>query len=104
VLEPTCRGNVAVISVVVLIFVTETGILALLSGSLTGVLETINDLGTNRGDCGIESLIALDMENFLGESQRKQCFPSRLPKDSSAQYRLEFWDLSVISNAKQHHR
>jgi hypothetical protein len=96
VLEPTCRGNVAVISAVVLIFVTETGILAMLSGSLTGVLAAINDLGTNRGGCGIESLIALDMENFLGESQRKQCFPSRLPKDSSAQYRLEFWELVVI--------
>ena len=70
-LEPTCKGAVAVISAVVLIFVTETGILALLSGSLTGVLEAINDLGTNRGGCGIESLIALDMENLSWDQSRK---------------------------------
>ena len=96
-LEPTCRGAVAVISVVVLIFVTETGMLALLFGSLTGVLETINDLGTNRGDCGIESLMALDMESaFLGVSQGKQYLPQRLPQGSSIQYRLEFWNHSVI--------
>ena len=50
------------ISAVVLIFVTEIGMLALLLGSLTGVLEAINDLGTKRGDCGIESLMALGME------------------------------------------
>jgi hypothetical protein len=71
VLEPTCRGAVAVISAVVLIFVTEVGILALLSGSLTGVLEVINDLGTSRGGCGIESLIALDMENLSWGQSRK---------------------------------
>ena len=70
-LEPTCRGAVAVISAVVLIFVTEIGILALLSGSLTGVLEVINDLGTNRGGWGIESLIALDMENLSWGQSRK---------------------------------
>jgi len=61
-----------VISAVVLIFETETGMLALLSGSLTGVLEAINDLGTNRGDCGIESLIALDMENLSWDQSRKE--------------------------------
>jgi hypothetical protein len=71
VLEPTCRGAVAVISAVVLIFVTEIGILALLSGSLTGVLGAINDLGTNRGGWGIESLIALDMENLSWGQSRK---------------------------------
>ena len=60
------------ISAVVLIFETETGMLALLSGSLTGVLEAINDLGTNRGDCGIESLIALDMENLSWDQSRKE--------------------------------
>jgi hypothetical protein len=38
-----------VISAVVLIFVTETGILALLLGSLTGVLKASSDLGTNKG-------------------------------------------------------
>ena len=52
------------ITAVVLIFVTETGILALLSGSLAGVLEASNDLGTNRGGCGIESLMALDIEKL----------------------------------------
>jgi len=72
VLEPTCRGAVAVISAVVLIFVTDAGMLALLSGSLTGVLDEINDLGTNRGGCGIESLIALDMENLSWDQSRKE--------------------------------
>jgi hypothetical protein len=72
VLEPTCRGAVAVISAVVLIFVTDAGMLALLSGSLIGVLDEINDLGTNRGGCGIESLIALDMENLSWDQSRKE--------------------------------
>jgi len=75
VLEPTCRGAVALISAVVLIFVTETGMLALLLGSLTGVLVAINDLGTNRGDCGIESLMALDME-YLSWGQSRKTVPS----------------------------
>jgi hypothetical protein len=75
VLEPTCRGAVAVISAVVLIFVTETGMLALLLGSLTGVLVAINDLGTNRGDCGIESLMALDMK-YLSWGQSRKTVPS----------------------------
>jgi len=60
-----------VISAVVLIFVTEAGMLTLLSGSLTGVLVAINDLGTNRGDCGIESLMALDIENLSWGQPRK---------------------------------
>jgi hypothetical protein len=72
-----------VISAVVLIFVTEIGILALLLGSLTGVLEAINDLGTNRGGCGIESLIALDMEYLSWDQSRKKYPPSRLPQGSS---------------------
>jgi hypothetical protein len=63
---------VAVISAVVLIFVTDAGMLALLSGSLIGVLDEINDLGTNRGGCGIESLIALDMENLSWDQSRKE--------------------------------
>ena len=70
-LEPTCRGALVVISAVVLIFVTETGILALLSGSLTGVLEAVNDLGTTRGGCGNESLMALGMENLSLDQLRK---------------------------------
>ena len=74
-LEPTCRGAVALISAVVLIFVTETGMLALLLGSLTGVLVAINDLGTNRGDCGIESLMALDME-YLSWGRSRKAAPS----------------------------
>ena len=81
------------ISAVVLIFVTETGILALLLGSLTGVLEAINDLGTNRGGCGIESLMALDMENLSLEQSRKTVkagLLSRLPLDSSVQLGLKF--------------
>ena len=70
-LEPTCPGALAVISAVVLILVTETGILALLSGSLTGVLTAINDLGTIRGGCGNEALMALDMTNLsLGQSKK----------------------------------
>jgi len=96
VLEPTCRAAVAVISAVALIFVTETGILALLLGSLTGVLEAINDLGTNRGGCGIESLMALDMENLSLEQSRKTVkagLLSRLPLDSSVQFRLEIWGI-----------
>jgi hypothetical protein len=93
VLEPTCRGAVAVISAVVLIFVTETGMLALLLGSLTGVLEAINDLGTNRGGCGIESLMALDMENLSLEQSRKTVkagLLSQIPQESSIKYKLEF--------------
>jgi hypothetical protein len=75
VLESTCKGAVAVISAVVLIFVTEIGMLALLLGSLTGVLEAINDFGTNRGGCGIESLIALDIE-YLSWGQSRKKVPS----------------------------
>jgi hypothetical protein len=83
----------AVISAVVLIFVTETGILALLLGSLTGVLEASSDLGTNKGGCGIESLMALDMENLSSKRSRKTVkagLLSQIPQESSVKYKLEF--------------
>jgi hypothetical protein len=89
----------AVSSAVVLILVTETGILALLSGSLAGVLTASNDLGTNRGGCGNEALIDLDMENLSYDQSKKAVragLPSWLPKGSLIQYRLEIWDISVI--------
>ena len=89
------------ISAVVLILATETGILALLSGSLAGVLTASNDFGTIRGGCGNEALMELDMKNLSFDQSKKAVragLPSWLLKGSLVQYRFEIWDISVICN------
>jgi hypothetical protein len=47
------------------------GILALVSGSLAGVLTASNDLGTIRGGCGNETLMELDMKNLSYDQSKR---------------------------------
>jgi len=61
---PIWRGVFAVISAVVGTLLVDAWLLPLVSGSVAGVLITLNDFGTKRGGCGNEELMALDMTNL----------------------------------------
>ena len=42
----------------------DAWLLPLVSGSVAGVLMTLNDFGTKRGGCGNEELMAPDITNL----------------------------------------
>jgi hypothetical protein len=53
----------AVISAVVGTLLVDAWLLPFVSGSVAGVLMTLNDFGTKSGGCGNEELMAPDIAN-----------------------------------------